>query len=84
MLPDFNIIFTFLTKIVVEEIPLEKDSIATCTIRIVGDLMCHSTQYNYAHVEDDSFDFTGVYSEVKDYLRDADIYYRKPGNCNCR
>ena len=35
--------------------------------------MCHSTQFNYAHVEDDSFDFTGVYDEVKDYLRDADI-----------
>jgi poly-gamma-glutamate synthesis protein (capsule biosynthesis protein) len=60
-------------KEVVEEIPLEKDSIVTCTIRIVGDLMCHSTQFNYAHVEDDSFDFTGVYSEVRDYIREADI-----------
>ena len=57
----------------IEEIPLAKDSIVTCTIRIVGDLMCHSTQFNYAHVEDDSFDFTGVYSEIKDYLNEADI-----------
>ena len=60
-------------KVVVEETPLTKDSIATCTIRIVGDLMCHSTQYNYAHVEIDSFDFTGVYSEVRDYISEADI-----------
>ncbi len=60
-------------KIVVEDIPLAKDSIVICTIRIVGDLMCHSTQFNYAHVEDDSFDFTGVYSEVRDYIREADI-----------
>lgn len=58
---------------VAEEIPLTKDSIVTCTIRIVGDLMCHSTQYNYAHVENDSFDFTGVYSEVRDYISEADI-----------
>jgi poly-gamma-glutamate synthesis protein (capsule biosynthesis protein) len=60
-------------KKVAEEIPLTKDSVVTCTIRVVGDLMCHSTQFNYAHVEDDSFDFTGVYSEVRDYISKADI-----------
>ena len=60
-------------KKVVEEIPLAKDSIVTCTLRIVGDLMCHSTQYNYAHVENDSFDFRGVYSEIKDFISEADI-----------
>ncbi len=60
-------------KKVAEESPLTKDSIVTCTIRIVGDLMCHSTQYKYAHVENDSFDFTGVYSEVRDYISKADI-----------
>ena len=60
-------------KKVVEEIPIAKDSIVTCTIRIVGDLMCHSTQFNYAHVEDDSFDFRGVYNEVRDYISEADI-----------
>ena len=69
----FQYYFYIPYKEVVEEIPLEKDSIVTCTIRIVGDLMCHSTQFNYAHVEDDSFDFTGVYSEVRDYIREADI-----------
>ena len=60
-------------KEVIEEIPLAKDSIVTCRIRIVGDLMCHSTQFNYAHVEDDSFDFSGVYSEVRNYISEADI-----------
>jgi len=60
-------------KKVVEEIPLAKDSLVNCTIRIVGDLMCHSTQFNYAYVADDSFDFRGVYSEVRDYLSEADI-----------
>ena len=52
---------------------VQKDSVAYATIRIVGDLMCHSTQFNYAKVSADSFDFTGVYKEVKSYLSDADL-----------
>ena len=35
--------------------------------------MCHSTQFNYAKVEADSFDFTGVYREVKKYLSASDL-----------
>ena len=35
--------------------------------------MCHSTQFNYAKVDADSFDFTGVYSEVKKYLSEPDL-----------
>ncbi len=49
------------------------DTILTAEINFVGDLMCHSTQFNYAHVKDDSFDFNGTFSEVKKYLRDADF-----------
>ena len=52
---------------------VQKDSVAYATIRIVGDLMCHSTQFKYAKVSTDSFDFTGVYKEVKSYLSDADL-----------
>jgi len=51
----------------------ERDTLITAAINIVGDLMCHSTQFNYAHVKDDSFDFNGVFSEVKQYLTDADF-----------
>ena len=50
-----------------------RDSITTISISIVGDLMCHSTQFNYAHVEDDSFDFNGVFREVKEYLSSSDL-----------
>ncbi|MCJ7552484.1 MAG: CapA family protein [Ignavibacteriaceae bacterium] len=49
------------------------DSLITVTISIVGDLMCHSTQYNYARVESDSFDFRPVYREVKNFLSSADL-----------
>jgi poly-gamma-glutamate synthesis protein (capsule biosynthesis protein) len=52
---------------------VKKDTLITATINVVGDLMCHSTQFNYAHVKDDSFDFNGVFSEVKQYLSDADF-----------
>lgn len=51
------------------------DSLSTATICIIGDLMCHSTQFNYARVDADSFDFTGVYKEVKKYLSDADLTF---------
>ncbi len=52
---------------------VQQDSVVYATIRIVGDLMCHSTQFNYAKVNADSFDFTGVYREVKNYLSDVDL-----------
>jgi len=54
---------------------LISDSLSTATICIIGDLMCHSTQFNYARVDADSFDFTGVYKEVKKYLSDADLTF---------
>lgn len=49
------------------------DSNVTVTFSAVGDLMCHSTQFNYAWVKDDSFDFNGVYSEIRNYLSNKDI-----------
>ena len=53
-------------------IPLQ-DTIVTAKICFVGDLMCHSTQFNYARVNADSFDFTGVFREVKKYLTEPDL-----------
>jgi poly-gamma-glutamate capsule biosynthesis protein CapA/YwtB (metallophosphatase superfamily) len=55
------------------EVPVIQDSVFTVTICFVGDLMCHSTQFNYARVDADTFDFTGVYREVKQYLSAADL-----------
>lgn len=51
----------------------ETDSVVTATLCFVGDLMCHSTQFNYARVNADSFDFTGVFKEVKKYLSEPDL-----------
>ncbi len=55
------------------EIPVIQDSTITASISFVGDLMCHSTQFNYAKVGIDTFDFTGVYREVKKYLSEPDL-----------
>ena len=49
-----------------------EDSVVTTKLCFVGDLMCHSTQFNYAKVSVDTFDFTGVYREVKQFLSKAD------------
>jgi poly-gamma-glutamate capsule biosynthesis protein CapA/YwtB (metallophosphatase superfamily) len=50
-----------------------KDSTSSITLSFVGDLMCHSTQFNYARVGPDTFDFKPVFAEVKDILESADF-----------
>lgn len=49
------------------------DSTKTITFCAVGDLMCHSTQYKYAQVNKDSFDFKPVYKFVKPIIEKADF-----------
>jgi len=53
----------------------EIDSTVTVSFSCVGDIMCHSTQYNYAYVTGDSFDFKPVFQYVKDYLTEKDILF---------
>ena len=58
-----------ITKIV----HLKKDSFVTVTITAVGDLMCHSPQYNNAKTADGGYDFNPSFAEVKKYLSAADL-----------
>lgn len=51
------------------------DPIVTITISVVGDLMCHSPQYEYARVEADSFDFTPTFNDVKKYFDSSDFVF---------
>ena len=53
----------------------QADSSVTITISVVGDLMCHSPQFEYAKVGKDSFDFSPVYRQVKRYLSSADFTF---------
>lgn len=54
---------------------VEKDSIVTITISAIGDLMCHSVQYNYAKVAKDSFDFNPVFDHVKEIISKSDFAF---------
>ena len=43
-------------------------------ITVVGDIMCHNTQFQDAYSRStDSYDFTYVFEDVKEYLSDADL-----------
>ncbi len=50
-----------------------QDSTITFSITAVGDLMCHSSQYQFAKKADGTYNFTPVYGGVKNYLSKADI-----------
>ncbi len=62
-----------LTNQNIPEKSISDDSIVHVTISAVGDLMCHSTQYNYARIEDDSFNFLPCYEYVMPYLQSPDL-----------
>ena len=54
---------------------INSDSSVTISISVVGDLMCHGPQFEYARVEKDSFDFSPVYRNVKKYLESSDLTF---------
>lgn len=45
----------------------------TITFSFVGDLMCHSPQFESARVSADSFDFKRVYNDVREILSKSDF-----------
>ena len=49
------------------------DSTITFSIGAVGDLMCHSNQFNNARIQGDSFDFTGSFTYVQPILSGVDF-----------
>ncbi len=64
--------FQFLgNKHAIEEI--KSDSTVSVTITAVGDLMCHSDEYKYAHFESDSFNFVPFFSEVQHHFNKSDF-----------
>ncbi|MBN1637378.1 MAG: CapA family protein [Ignavibacteriales bacterium] len=50
-----------------------QDSVVTISFCMVGDLMCHSVQFEYAQVKKDSFNFKPVYRYVKSYIESVDF-----------
>ncbi len=52
---------------------INSDSVKTISFSFVGDLMCHSTQFNYAKIDSETFDFKPVFEPVKKYLSQSDF-----------
>ena len=55
----------------------------TINMAVIGDIMCHNTQYMDSYVEG-KYDFSYVFSDIEEKLRNADISVRKFGNYICR
>jgi len=51
------------------------DSTVTVSISAVGDLMCHSPQFQSARVSADSFDFNPEFEVIKPYLQNSDFTF---------
>ena len=57
---------------VLEEDPVPED--INVTMSVIGDIMCHDSQYKDAYVKsDDSYDFSYVFSDIQKYIQTADI-----------
>lgn len=55
------------------EVPV--DSVSTVRFSFTGDLMCHSPQFQFAKVSEDSFDFEPVYRFIEPYLSSSDCTF---------
>ncbi len=52
---------------------INADTLRTVSFTVVGDIMCHSTQFEYARTDDGKFDFNPVYTYVKKILSESDF-----------
>jgi poly-gamma-glutamate synthesis protein (capsule biosynthesis protein) len=51
------------------------DSTISITISVVGDIMCHAPQFEYARVSKDSFDFNPTYRYISEHLSKSDFTF---------
>ncbi|MCK9211419.1 MAG: CapA family protein [Ignavibacteriaceae bacterium] len=58
-----------------KEVQTNAPKTTSITISVVGDLMCHSPQFEYAKVTADSFDFTPTFSEIRKYFDSSDFVF---------
>ncbi len=54
---------------------LPNDSISVVSFSFVGDIMCHSTQFKYAKVKEDSFDFKPTYKFIRPIFSGYDFNF---------
>ncbi len=73
----FYITFSFLLipPLIFAQIIPQRNSVVSITISAVGDLMCHSLQYNYAELENGKYDFNPSFKFVKKYFENSDFVF---------
>ncbi len=54
---------------------INSDSVRSVSLSFVGDLMCHTTQFRYAQIDSNKFDFSPVFEPVKKYLSASDFTF---------
>ena len=54
---------------------INSDSVKSVSFSFVGDLMCHATQFRYAQIDSNKFDFSPVFEPVKKYLSESDFTF---------
>lgn len=64
-------IFLLLTLLLTYGLKAQNDS--TYNFMVIGDMMCHSTQFIYASENCESYDFSPTYKFIKKYLESADF-----------
>ena len=53
---------------------VEQQKDVTINMAVIGDIMCHSTNFADAYdKEKDTYDFSYVFSDIKNYIQNADI-----------
>ncbi len=51
------------------------DSTTSVRLAVVGDLMCHSPQYDFARTAESTFNFNPTFEKIKTYLSTADFAF---------
>jgi poly-gamma-glutamate synthesis protein (capsule biosynthesis protein) len=70
-----NIIFLALIFFSFNLLANPPDSTTNIRLAVVGDLMCHSPQFEAAKVSGDSFDFSLSFGRIKKYISSADFAF---------
>lgn len=68
----FSKLFNYDKKNVPANANIQKD--VTINMAVIGDIMCHTTNFYDAYdSEKDTYDFSKVFTDIKNYIQDADI-----------
>ncbi len=65
--------FVMPARLISPQLQARSDSTVVVKFGMVGDIMCHSTQFKYAKAGKDSFNFKPVYRMIKKYLEYPDF-----------